>query len=148
MKAPFLIGRLMFGGFFLYNGINHFLQHKSMAQYAGSKNVPAPDAAVIGTGIALTVGGASILLGVKPKIGTALIMSFLGGVSPLMHAFWKDEDPNQRMNNMVNFSKNMALLGAAMALLAVEEPWPASVPLAQPDRIERVRGAVRRRVAA
>ena len=24
MKFAFLLGRLMFGGFFLYNGINHF----------------------------------------------------------------------------------------------------------------------------
>ena len=30
---------------------------------------------------------------------------------------------------MINFSKNMALLGAAIALMGMEEPWPASVPL-------------------
>jgi hypothetical protein len=37
------------------------------------------------------------------------------------------------MNDMINFSKNMAMLGAAVALLAIEEPWPASVPIAQPE---------------
>ncbi len=30
---------------------------------------------------------------------------------------------------MINFSKNMALLGGALALMGVEEPWPASVPV-------------------
>jgi hypothetical protein len=30
---------------------------------------------------------------------------------------------------MIHFSKNMALLGAAIALMGVDEPWPASVPL-------------------
>jgi hypothetical protein len=28
MKLPYLIGRFVFGGFFLYNGINHFLHRK------------------------------------------------------------------------------------------------------------------------
>lgn len=125
-KAPFLIGRLIFGGFFLYNGINHFLQRKALAQYAGSKNVPAAEAAVTLSGAALVAGGASILLGAKPKLGVAAIAGFLAGVSPVMHDFWSSEDPNQRQNEVVHFSKNMALLGAALALLGVREPWPAS----------------------
>jgi putative oxidoreductase len=148
MKAPFVIGRLIFGGFFLYNGINHFRQRKMMAQYAGAKKIPKPDAAVIATGVALTVGGASVLLGIKPKLGTLAIIGFLGGVSPLIHNFWKDEDPGERMHNMVDFTKNMALLGSALALMGVEEPWPASVPIAQPGKLQRLRRAVRREVAA
>jgi len=131
MKIPFLLGRIVFGGFFLYNGINHFKQRKSLAEYAKGKNVPLADIAVPATGAALLVGGTSILLGVKPKLGALAIIGFLASVSPTMHDFWKQEDPGQRMNDMINFSKNMALLGAAVALMAVEEPWPASVPLAQ-----------------
>ena len=133
MKIPFLLGRIMFGGFFLYNGINHFKQRKSLAEYAKGKNVPLAEIAVPATGAALLVGGTSILLGVKPKLGALAIIGFLASVSPTMHDFWKQEDPGQRMNDMINFSKNMALLGAAVALMAVEEPWPASVPVAQPE---------------
>ena len=131
MKIPFLLGRLIFGGFFLYNGINHLKERRQLSQYAQSKNVPKPELAVTGSGIALIAGGASVLLGIKPKLGTLAIIGFLASVSPTMHNFWKVEDPAQRMNDMINFSKNMALLGAALALLAVEEPWPASVPVAQ-----------------
>jgi putative oxidoreductase len=40
MKAPFLIGRLLFGGYFLYNGINHLRNREQMAPYAESKGVP------------------------------------------------------------------------------------------------------------
>ena len=148
MKAPFLIGRLVFGGFFLYNGINHFRNHTQMAQYAQAKGVPAAEVAVIGTGVALSVGGASILLGVKPKVGALAILGFLAGVSPVMHDFWKQEDPGQRQNEMINFSKNMAMAGAALALLGVEEPWEASVPVAQPASEEKVRAARRRLNAA
>ena len=133
MKIPFLLGRIVFGGFFLYNGINHFKQRKSLAQYAKGKNVPLADIAVPATGAALMVGGGSILLGIKPKLGALAIIGFLASVSPTMHDFWKQQDPGQRMNDMINFGKNMALLGAAVALMAVEEPWPASVPLAQSE---------------
>lgn len=145
MKAPFLIGRVLFGGFFLYNGIHHFLEHEGLAQYAKAKNVPAPDAAVMASGAALIVGGASLLLGIKPKMGAAAVTGFLAGVSPVMHDFWKQEDPQQRQNEMIQFSKNMALLGGALALMAVEEPWPTSVPVAQP---QQKREDSRARVAA
>src|SRR5690348_4371280 len=133
MKIPFLLGRIVFGGFFLYNGINHFVQRKSLAQYAQAKKVPVAGVAVPASGVALIIGGASILLGIKPKWGALAIIGFLASVSPSIHDFWNAEDPNQRMNDMINFSKNLAMLGAALALMAVEEPWPASVPVAQPE---------------
>jgi putative oxidoreductase len=133
MRFAFLLGRIVFGGFFLYNGIHHFMDRKSLAQYAGAKKVPAPNLAVSASGAMLLIGGASILLGIKPKLGALAIAGFLAGVSPTIHDFWRAEDPAQRMNDMTNFAKNIALLGAALALMAVEEPWPASVPLALPE---------------
>jgi len=133
MKSVFLIGRLIFGGFFLYNGIHHLKERKAMAQYAQSKKVPMAEVAVTATGVALIGGGASILLGIKPKLGTAAIAAFLAGVSPVMHNFWQMEDPDQRVNEMINFSKNVALLGSAIALMGVAEPWPASVPISREE---------------
>ena len=134
MRVPFLLGRLMFGGYFVMSGVKHFQQTEQMAGYAASKNVPQPDIAVRATGAMLIAGGVSILLGIKPKIGTAAVIGFLAGVSPVMHDFWKQDQPERRMAEMVNFTKNMALVGGAMALMGVEEPWPASVPVLQPKK--------------
>jgi uncharacterized membrane protein YphA (DoxX/SURF4 family) len=147
MKAPFLIGRLLFGGFFIYSGIHHFIDHKNMRDYSASKHVPMPDIAVAATGAALTLGGASILAGVKPKLGTMAVIGFLAGVSPVMHDFWHKEDPQERMSEMINFTKNMALLGGAMALMGVEEPWPVSVPIAR-QKTSRIRSLFGHRAAA
>jgi hypothetical protein len=61
-----------------------------------------------------------------------------------MHDFWATQDSERRQNDMVNFMKNMAMLGGAMALMGMEEPWPVSVPIGQPDRLERVKRYVRR----
>jgi uncharacterized membrane protein YphA (DoxX/SURF4 family) len=144
MKAAFLLGRLLFGGFFLYSGINHFKEKEALSQYASAKNVPMPELAVTASGAMLIAGGTSILLGVKPKLGTLAIIGFLAGVSPIMHDFWTAENSQQRQNETIHFSKNMAMLGAAVALLGMEEPWPVSVPVGQPDTFERVRRFVRR----
>jgi len=132
MKATFLLGRILFGGFFLYNGINHFKNLNMLAQYAGAKKVPAPEAAVAMSGALLTIGGASILLGLKPKVGAAAILAFLATASPSMHDFWNAADPQQRQSDMIHFMKNLALLGAALSFMGIEEPWAASV--AQPGR--------------
>jgi len=113
MKVASLLGRLVFGGFFLYNGINHLRQRKALAQYAAAKNVVNPELAVVGSGILLALAGTSLTLGIKPRVGALLAAIFLSSVSPVMHDFWNIEEPGQRQNDMINFSKNMALLGAA-----------------------------------
>src|SRR6266542_1773787 len=55
--ATLLAGRAIFGGYFLYNGINHFLNRKILADYARSKGVPAPDVALAGSGVLILTGG-------------------------------------------------------------------------------------------
>jgi uncharacterized membrane protein YphA (DoxX/SURF4 family) len=124
---PLLIGRAIFGGFFLYNGINHFRNRHMLAEYTRSKKVPAPDIAVIATGALMAAGGLSLLTGVRPKAGLSMIASFLLGVSPVMHSFWREEEPQQRMNEMTHFTKNLAMLGGAILAAAVPEPWPYGV---------------------
>ena len=145
MKAPFLIGRILFGGYFLYSGINHLLQRKNLASYSASKGVPNPELAVTATAVPLIIGGTSLLLGLKPKLGAIAILGFLAGVSPIMHDFWRNEDPNERLNNMVMFTKNLALAGGALALLGVEEPWEASV--SNPSFGDKLRKATRQLAA-
>jgi uncharacterized membrane protein YphA (DoxX/SURF4 family) len=142
MRTAHLIGRLMLGGFFIYNGINHLKKTKEMAPYAASKGVPKPELAIQSTGVLMLLGGTLLALGVKPKYGALMIAAFLAGVSPVMHNFWGQVDPNQKMNEMINFTKNMALLGAALSLAGLEEPMPASIDRMM-DR-PRIRRMIRR----
>ncbi len=139
MKAPFLIGRAMLGGFFIYNGIHHFQETEMIAGYAKSKKVPLAKAGVMMTGAALIVGGASMVTGIKPKWGSAALIGFLGTVSPTIHDFWNATEPQQRMNDQINFFKNLALAGATLALAGVDEPWEASVPVLQPSSMEQAK---------
>ena len=119
MKLLYHLGRFVFGGFFFYNGIHHLIQRKALAQYLDAKNVPMPDAAVTASGVALTLGGASLVLGIKPVLGAAAVAGFLAGVSPIMPDLWRVQDPEKRQSEMINFTKNMALLGGSLALMGV-----------------------------
>jgi putative oxidoreductase len=127
MRSLFVIGRALFGGFFIYNGLNHLRSVDQMAPYAGSKGVPAPRAAVNATGWLMLAGGTSVLAGMKPRQGLAALVAFLVPTTLQMHRFWEEQDPLKRLNETNNFSKNVALIGAALALMQVDEPWPASV---------------------
>src|SRR6266852_5959813 len=111
MALAFLIGRLIFGGFFLINGVNLFLSHAQATQYAAAKGVPVPDVAVIVAALLLFFGSISILLGWRPDLGITAIVVFLVAVTFPMHNFWA-ETGAQRTAEMVNFMKNIALLGA------------------------------------
>jgi putative oxidoreductase len=119
-------GRAIFGGYFVYAGINHFMNLSAMAGFTASKGVPFPEAAVAGTGLLLVLGGASLITGILPRVGAAMIMVFLAGVTPVMHDFW-NAPPQQYMAEMGNFMKNVALFGGACFAMALPAPWPFSV---------------------
>ena len=136
MRPLYLLGRAIFGGYFLYNGVNHLANRETMSQYAAAKGVVAPEAAVATSGAMLIAGGLSILAGAKARQGLATIVAFLIPVSLQMHRFWEETEPQKQMAEMVNFTKNMALVGAALMLLELEHPWPVSVDEARADNEE------------
>ena len=122
-----LIGRLLFGGLFLYNGVSHFQNRAAMTGYCAYKGVPMPGMSVIASGLWLVISGLSVIAGFRPEIGLTMAAIFLIGVTPVMHNFWAATDPNARLADSINFQKNMALLGAALVMLALPRPWPMSI---------------------
>ena len=131
MRTLFVLGRTIFGGFFAYSGINHLQHAGHMGQYAANKGVPAPEQTVQATGALLLVGGISVMTGFKPRQGLAALIAFLVPVTLQMHRFWEETDAQKRQGEMVHFMKNMALVGAALAMIQIDEPWPASIDAAR-----------------
>ncbi len=123
MNILFLIGRLIFGGYFLMNAWSHFKHLESLTGYAASKGVPSPRAAVFGSGVLLLLGGLGVVFGIAPEASLALLIIFLVPVTYKMHAFWKENDPNAKMMERIAFLKNVALIGALLMLYAIEVPW-------------------------
>jgi uncharacterized membrane protein YphA (DoxX/SURF4 family) len=127
MESAFLAGRLIVGSYYLYSAFNHFTHLQMMTGYAAAKGVPMAGVLVAASGVLLAIAGITLLLGWHPRIGVAALVLFLVPVTFMMHAFWKAPDAMARMNDLVNFSKNLALLGSGLMFLGIPEPWPLSV---------------------
>jgi putative oxidoreductase len=125
--ALFLIGRIVLGLFYLFNASNHFFNLKMMSGYTKSKGVPFPTLATLGTGAMLLLGGLSVMLGVYPDVGVALLVIFLVPTAFIMHNFWTVGDQQARMMEMIQFMKDMALAASALMFLAIPEPWALSL---------------------
>ncbi|MEU9207682.1 DoxX family membrane protein [Streptomyces sp. NPDC048415] len=118
MDVLVFIGRILFAALFLGSAVGHLTQTKAMAGYASSRGVPAAVPATFGSGLLLLLGGLSVLLGVWADLGALLLVVFLVPTALLMHAFWKETEPQAKQMEMVQFNKDMALAGAALMLLA------------------------------
>jgi len=116
MNTLYLIGKILFGGYFIMNGIMHFMHMKNMVGYSKMKNVPMPSFAVTTTGLLLLLGGLGLLLNIQMYYSLILLLIFLIPVTFKMHAFWSIDDVNQKMAEKVNFFKNLALIGAILMM--------------------------------
>jgi uncharacterized membrane protein YphA (DoxX/SURF4 family) len=116
--ALLYIGRIIFGGYFIFGGINNFTKLEMMSGYAKSKGVPSPKLSVAFSGLLLLIGGLSVLFNIFPAIGFISLILFLVPVTLIIHAPWKVEDPQAKMGETINFMKNFALVGAVLILLA------------------------------
>ncbi len=126
MNIAILVGRIIVGFFYLYSGINHFIKFGAMTEYAKFKGVPLAEVGVAVSGLLLLVAAFTIILGIFPEIGVASIVLFFLPVTFMMHNFWAAAQ-EQQMAEIINFSKNMALMGSALMFLGIKKPWAFSL---------------------
>jgi putative oxidoreductase len=112
----FVVGRVLFGGVLGFMGLNGFTSHDLFVERARSKNVPNAEFLVPFSHGMLAFGGWSIALWRWPVAGAGAVAAFFVGVTPWIHDFWNMED-EQRQQQMNNFLRNTALLGAAITFL-------------------------------
>jgi uncharacterized membrane protein YphA (DoxX/SURF4 family) len=118
-----LAGRVLFGGFLAFAGLNHYLNAGEMTEYAESKGVPAAGFGVVASGTMLVLGGLGILAGVYPALSAGMVASFFVLVTPAMHDFWAVPG-DQQQEELTNFLKNTELLGASLVFLALgDQVW-------------------------
>jgi len=117
-----LLGRFLFVVIFLMSGPRHFLSQT--IAYAASQGLPLASIAVPVSGVIALLGGLSILLGYRAKLGAWLIVLFLVGVTPMMHKFWVVSDPMMYQVQFAMFMKNVSMLGGALLISQFGSgPW-------------------------
>lgn len=116
-----LLGRILFSFVFLYFCIAHF-NGQDLA-YATAAHVPDAKILVPCAGVLILVGGLSVLLGYKAKLGAWLIVIFLVPVTLTMHQFWAATGAAHAAQ-LQNFLRNASMLGAALLITQFGAgPW-------------------------
>jgi putative oxidoreductase len=105
---------VLYAAIFLMTIPGHFTQ--GYIGYASQQGVPAAGLLVPLSGLIAFVGGLSVAVGYKAKIGAWLIVLFLVPVSLAMHNFWAVTDPMMHGVQLALFMKNVSMLGAALLI--------------------------------
>lgn len=119
MELLLLVGKILFSYLFITSGINHFKNFESMAGYARYKNLFMADLAVLVSGVLLIVAPVLLIIGVLEVAALAALALFLTATAFIFHAYWKETDPQTKMMEMISFNKEISLVGAALALIAL-----------------------------
>jgi uncharacterized membrane protein YphA (DoxX/SURF4 family) len=85
-------------------------------QYFLSKMVPMTPFLLGVAALFELLGGLSVLLGVKEKLGATLLILFLIPATVLMHQFWFLEGPMREVQ-LTHFLKNLAILGGLILIV-------------------------------
>lgn len=126
--VAFVVGRLVFGGYWIYNGLNHFINLRMMSDFARQRGVPFPaELSVMVTGLMMLIGGLTIVLGIYTWVGMTLIIVFLLSAMIFIHKFWEIQDPMSRMMEMILFARNAAYIGALLTLYTLGNMWPYNI---------------------
>lgn len=118
-EIALLVGRVLFGGYFAFSGLNHFMNSDQLSGWVESKGFPAPDLLVYLSGLMLLAGGLGIAAGAYPVLSILLVGVFLAAVTPSFHDFWNFEG-EEKQSHMTNFLKNVALIGALLMALSLD----------------------------
>jgi putative oxidoreductase len=112
-------GRILFVAIFLVSGVAHLTQTRDMEGYVVSNRLPQAALLIRASGVPMLVGGLMVLLGVWMDLGFLILAAFLIPAALLFHAFWNVDDPELANVERAHFMKNVALVGACLALSAL-----------------------------
>ena len=74
-----------------------------------------------------------VALGIWGDVGALIVAAFLVGMTPIMHAFWKIDDPQMQQMQMAMFMKNVSMLGGALILFWIFNQVQGAAPLTLTD---------------
>jgi putative oxidoreductase len=81
-----------------------------------------------------------VLLGAWSRVGISLILVFLVLVTPVMHRFWTDTNPQHRSANIHSFISNVVFFALALSMLFISPLWSYSLDAAQQKLRQKAAG--------
>jgi putative oxidoreductase len=120
-------GRVFLCVIFLMAAVGNKIPHfNDVAQLMASKGIPAPKLMLAGAIVFLLAGSLSVITGYRARIGASLLLVFLMLATYYFHNFWAIADPQAQQEQMIQFMKNLSMMGAMIFIIA-NGPGPMSI---------------------
>ena len=114
-----VLGRILLCTIFLLSALgNKIPNFQAVAGYMAKEGVPAPQVMLAGAIAFLIAGSLSVILGYKARVGATLLLVFLVLATYYFHDFWTLSDPQAQQEQMIQFLKNLGLMGAMLLIIA------------------------------
>jgi putative oxidoreductase len=114
-----VVGRVMLCTiFFMSAAGNKIPNFSKVAALMAEKHIPAPQFMLVGAIVFLIAGSLSVILGYKARIGATLLLIFLVLATYYFHDFWHATDDKEKQEQMIQFLKNLGLMGAMLLIIA------------------------------
>ena len=112
-----LIGRFLLASIFLVSGLGKLTDIPGTVAHMTAAGIPHADTLAIVAGTAEVLGALSIAIGFLTRVGSFGLILFMIPTTLIFHAFWNYAG-EQRLPQMVNFMKNLAIIGGLAVLTA------------------------------
>jgi putative oxidoreductase len=119
MDMAMLVGRILFGLVFVGGAAGHFVQTDMLVKVVESKGLRPARPLVLASGVVQLAGALMVMFGLWADLGAIVLFAFLVPTAILIHNFWAESDPQQKMLEQVHFNKDISLAGAALFLAAL-----------------------------
>lgn len=110
------VARLCLAAVFIWAAAGKIMFYEMNAQYMASKGLTMIPAFLFGAALVEALGGLSLVLGYKTRLGAAILLLFLIPTTLIFHDFWNAEGA-ARLPEQVNFMKNLAIFGGLLYVL-------------------------------
>lgn len=117
-STTMLIARFLMAAIFIVSGYAKISDPAGAMGYMQSVGIPSAGVLVYVAGFAEILGGFSLALGVLARVGAIGLVALLVIINLTMHAFWTYEGA-ERLQQSVQFTKNLAVMGGLLLLFAV-----------------------------
>lgn len=112
-----LAGRVLLLAIFLPSAWNKATAFSATADRMADQGVPLAAATLVFALVLEIVGSLLVLLGLRARLGAAMLALFLVPVTLTMHAYWAFP-PEEQMSQQVHLLKNISILGGVLMVLA------------------------------
>lgn len=129
-----LIGRILLSLIFFASGVGKIFDFEGTTAYMEVAGMPMTGLFLVGAIVFELVGGASIIVGFKARIGAILLIVFLVPATFVFHAFWNMPEEQQQIQ-MIMFMKNLSILGGLIVIIG-GGPGPISLDERKGTRLE------------